>query len=73
MYKITKYERVRIIGTRAHQISMGAPPNVEIGELTDSYEIAEKEYWEKKIPLLIVRKFPNGMIKELSLSEMDII
>lgn len=34
-------------------------------------EIAEKELLEKCIPIIIVRKFPNGSILEIPVSSMD--
>ncbi|TKY50639.1 DNA-directed RNA polymerases II, IV and V subunit 6A [Spatholobus suberectus] len=40
---MTKYERARILGTRALQISMNAPVMVELEGETDPLEIAMKE------------------------------
>ncbi|TIB11088.1 hypothetical protein E3P89_02519 [Wallemia ichthyophaga] len=50
---MTKYERARILGTRALQISMNAPVLVpiEAGE-TDPLQIAIKELSSKKVPLI---------------------
>eukprot|EP01083_Nonionella_stella_P282686 961936_1 len=45
---LTKYEKARILGTRALQISMGAPVMVEMVGETDPLEIAQKELREKK-------------------------
>merc|ERR1712130_308426 len=57
---MTKYEKARILGTRALQISMGAPIMIEtIGE-TDPLEIAMKELRERKIPMIIRRFLPDG-------------
>jgi len=56
---ITKYEKVRIIGTRAMQLSNGAKPMTDIGTLTDPLKIAEKEYREGVIPISIIRTFPD--------------
>lgn len=58
--EFTKYEIARVIGSRAHQIAAGAPPTVDIGDLDDAVKIAEKEWRERKIPLVIVRKYPDG-------------
>ena len=38
---MTKYERARILGTRALQISMNAPIMVELKGQTDPLEIAK--------------------------------
>lgn len=57
---ITKYEKVRLIGTRAMQISNGAKPMIDIGNLSNPLEIAEKEYREGVIPISIIRTLPNN-------------
>ncbi|KAL4726312.1 subunit common to RNA polymerases I, II, and III [Fusarium chlamydosporum] len=49
---MTKYERARILGTRALQISMNAPVLVDLEGETDPLQIAIKEMREKKIPLI---------------------
>jgi DNA-directed RNA polymerase I, II, and III subunit RPABC2 len=67
MIRITKYEKVRIIGERAQQIASGAPINVEYDGLTNALEIATKEYNERKIPFIIQRTFPNGEVKQVHL------
>ncbi|KAL8759071.1 MAG: hypothetical protein Q9199_001025 [Rusavskia elegans] len=50
---MTKYERARVLGTRALQISMNAPVLVDIEGATDPLQIAIKELKEKKIPLVV--------------------
>ena len=68
---MTKFEKIRIIGQRAEQISYGAPPNVDISGLTDAISIAEKELKEHKIPLIITRTLPNGKVYKIPVCEMD--
>lgn len=68
---MTKFEKTRILGQRAEQISLGAPPMVDIGNLDDAMLIAEKELTEKKIPLKIIRTYPNGTVREIPVSEID--
>jgi DNA-directed RNA polymerase I, II, and III subunit RPABC2 len=58
---MTKYERARILGTRALQISMNAPVLVDLEGETDPLQIAIKELREKKIPLIIRRYLPDGL------------
>jgi len=70
---MTKYEKTRILGQRATQISKGAPPLINIGNLDDAMSIAEKELEEKKIPLKIKRFYPNGTFKEIPVNQMIII
>lgn len=57
---LTKYEIARILGVRASQISKGALPLVDVCNLVNALEIAKKELDEKKIPIQIIRKLPNG-------------
>lgn len=56
----TKYEKARVIGHRATDISMGAKIMTDPEDLTDAMAIAEKEWREQKIPLKVCRKFPDG-------------
>jgi len=53
----TRFERARIIGARALQISRGAPTLVKT-EKTDPIRIAEVEFDEGVIPLDVKRKMP---------------
>ena len=71
IYSMTKYEKVRVLSIRAEQLSNGAEPSVDIGDLKCVMEIAEKELLEKCIPIIIVRKFPNGSILEIPVSIMN--
>merc|ERR1719510_2619109 len=57
---LTKYEKARILGTRALQISMGAPVMVELQGETCPLEIATKELRVKQIPIIIRRYLPDG-------------
>lgn len=52
----TKYEVARLIGARALQLSMGAPPLIKIaGENVTFLQIAEGELDKGVIPLVVVR------------------
>lgn len=53
---MTKYEKARVLGTRALQISMNAPVMVDPEGETDPLEIAMKELREKKIPFIVRRR-----------------
>jgi DNA-directed RNA polymerase subunit K len=53
----TRFERARIIGARALQLSRGAPMLVKT-EKTDPIRIAEAEFDEGAIPLDVKRKMP---------------
>ncbi|ORX87480.1 hypothetical protein BCR32DRAFT_179776, partial [Anaeromyces robustus] len=67
---LTKYERARVLGTRALQISMNAPVMVELNGETDPLQIAMRELREKKIPLLIRRYLPDGSYEDWSVDEL---
>jgi DNA-directed RNA polymerase I, II, and III subunit RPABC2 len=69
---LTKYERARILGTRALQLSMNAPVMVELEGETDPLQIAQKELRERKIPIIIRRHLPNGSYEDWSLEELII-
>eukprot|EP01084_Bolivina_argentea_P311667 539507_1 len=69
---LTKYEKARILGTRALQISMGAPVMVEMVGETDPLEIAQKELRERKIPMIIRRFLPDGTFEDWKVSELKI-
>ena len=67
-----EYERARVLGTRALQISMNAPVMVDIAGETDPLKIAEKELREKKIPIIIRRYLPDGSHEDWPLKELII-
>eukprot|EP00960_Hanusia_phi_P022977 678931-Hanusia_phi.AAC.5 len=53
---MTKYERARVLGTRALQISMNAPVLTSVpGSESDPLRIAMKELKDGKIPFVIRR------------------
>lgn len=49
--KLTRFERARIIGARALQLSMGAKPLVDVPESLDPIDIATLELNKSVIPL----------------------
>ncbi|CAG8605088.1 620_t:CDS:2 [Paraglomus brasilianum] len=69
---MTKYERARILGTRALQISMSAPILVDHGKETDPLAIARLELKAKKIPLMIRRFLPDGSYEDWHVRELKI-
>ena len=56
---LTKYERARLLGHRAEQLSKNAPAKVDTKGLSDPYQIAMKELKEGKIPLIVIRPLKN--------------
>ena len=69
---MTKYERARVLGTRALQISMNAPVMVDIENETDPLKIAMKELRQRKIPIIIRRYLPDGSYEDWSIDELII-
>lgn len=69
---MTKYERARVLGTRALQISMCAPIMVELEGETDPLQIAMKELKAKKIPIIIRRYLPDNSYEDWSIDELII-
>jgi DNA-directed RNA polymerase subunit K len=49
--KLTRFEKARIIGARALQLSMGAKPLVDVPKSLDPIDIATLELKKKVIPL----------------------
>ncbi|KAJ2021324.1 DNA-directed RNA polymerases I, II, and III subunit RPABC2 [Coemansia sp. RSA 2337] len=67
---MTKYERARILGARALQISMNAPVMVELDGDSDPYDIALKELRAKKIPFVIRRYLPDASYEDWRVTEL---
>mmetsp|Transcript_16847 Transcript_16847/g.24658 ORF Transcript_16847/g.24658 Transcript_16847/m.24658 type:complete len:159 (+) Transcript_16847:192-668(+) len=67
---LTKYERARVLGTRALQISMNAPVMVDLDGETDPLKIAMKELREGSIPIIIRRYLPDGSHEDWSIDEL---
>ena len=69
---MTKYERARVLGTRALQISMNAPLMVDPEGLTDPLDIAMKELLDKKIPFTVRRFMPDGTYEDWKIQDLII-
>ncbi|KPI44965.1 DNA-directed RNA polymerases I, II, and III subunit RPABC2 [Cyphellophora attinorum] len=67
---MTKYERARVLGTRALQISMNAPVLVDLEGETDPLQIAIKELNQKKLPLVVRRYLPDGWYEDWTVEEL---
>lgn len=67
---MTKYERARVLGTRALQISLNAPVLVDIEGETDPLQIAMKELAQRKTPLVIRRYLPDGSYEDWGCDEL---
>lgn len=58
--RFTRFERARLIGARALQISMGAPALIESAN-KDPIEVAREELEKDVIPIAIRRPEPGNM------------
>lgn len=67
---MTKYERARIIGSRALQISLNAPVMVDTEGDTDPMSIAERELNAKLVPFIVRRFLPDGTYEDWKVSEL---
>ena len=57
---LTRFEKARIMGARALQLSLGAPVFIEIPKnATTSLQIAMEELKKRVIPIVIKRTLPN--------------
>ena len=66
-----EFERVRILGERAKQISMGAKPMIKNVDNLDPKTIAKLELTNKIIPLIILRELPDGRIEKWKIEELS--
>ncbi len=68
--KLTKFERARVIGIRAVQLSQNAPTNIEVGDIFDTMEIAKLELIKGMIPLVIRRYLPSKKYEDWTINEL---
>ena len=69
---LTRFEKARIMGARALQLSLGAPVFIEIPKnATTSLEIAMEELKQRVIPIVIKRTLPNGDYQNISLDKFE--
>ncbi|MCJ7506021.1 DNA-directed RNA polymerase subunit K [Candidatus Bathyarchaeota archaeon] len=66
--KLTRFERARVIGARALQISMGAPVLVDVSRSSRSpIDIALMELEQGVLPISIRRTLPDGESQNIPL------
>jgi len=71
---LTPYERTKIIGMRANQISKGSVPFIAVPKyVTDVREIARLELEQKRLPYIIKRPLPNGTYEYWRLADLLIL
>jgi len=71
---LTNFERTKIIGLRANQISRGSVPFVHVPKhITDVRDIARLELEQKRLPYIIKRPLPNGTYEYWRLADLLIL
>ena len=69
---LTRFEKARIMGARALQLSLGAPVFISIPEnATTSLEIAMEELKQRVIPIVIKRTLPNNDYQIIPLDKLE--
>ncbi len=77
MEEYTKYEQARIIGTRALQISMGAPFMIKLSDEDlkkigyNTIEIAKLEFNQGLIPISVKKPLPGIAKKDITVKPFD--
>jgi DNA-directed RNA polymerase subunit K/omega len=71
---LTTYERTKVIGFRANQLSKGAKPYIKVPPyVRDVSEISRMELKERRLPFIIRRPMPDGTHEYWRLSDLLII
>jgi len=71
---LTLYEKTKIIGLRANQLSQGANPYVVVPDhLTSVRDIARLELEQKRLPFIIKRPLPNGSYEYYRLADLIVL
>ena len=71
---VTLFEKTKIIGLRANQLSQGARPFIVVPkEITDVRDIARLEFQQKRLPYLIKRPLPDGTYEVWRLVDLMIL
>lgn len=71
---LTNFERTKIIGLRANQISKGSVPFITVPKhITDVKDIARIELDQKRLPFIIKRPLPDGTYEYWRLVDLLIL
>ena len=69
---LTRFEKARIMGARALQLSQGAPPFIPIPKTArTSLDISMEELEQRVIPITIRRVLPNGDYQNIPISYFE--
>lgn len=68
---LTVFEKTKILGFRANQLSQGARPFIPVPKYVTSYlDIAKLELEQRRLPFIIKRPLPNGSFEYWRLSDL---
>ena len=71
---LTNYEKTKIIGLRANQLSKGSVPFIAVPKhITDVRDIARLELEQKRLPFIVKRPLPNGQFEYWRLADLLIL
>jgi DNA-directed RNA polymerase I, II, and III subunit RPABC2 len=71
---LTLFEKTKILGFRANQLSQGARPYIDVPEyVTKAIEIAHLELEQRRLPFILKRPMPDGSFEYWRLSDLMII
>ena len=71
---LTNFEKTKIIGLRANQISKGSVPFIAVPKhITDVKDIARLELEQKRLPFIIKRPLTNGQFEYWRLADLLIL
>ena len=68
---LTKYEKVRLLGDRAKQISDGSKRMIKPENITSAMDIAIAELKNRVIPMKIIRPMPDGRVEIWDVNELE--
>lgn len=70
-YRLTRYEKARIIAARALQLSLGAIPLIDVKNIAkDPVIIAMEELKRGLLPITVIRRTPAGEIELIPASKL---
>ena len=71
---LTNFEKTKIIGLRANQLSKGSLPYISVPKhLTSVIDIARLELEQKRLPFIVKRPLPNGTFEYWRLADLLIL
>jgi DNA-directed RNA polymerase I, II, and III subunit RPABC2 len=71
---LTNFEKTKIIGLRANQLSKGSIPFIAVPKhITDVRDIARLELEQKRLPFIVKRPLPTGTFEYWRLNDLLIL